>query len=447
MTFFQTLSIKQKLMGMILIVTMVSIFLGFSFVIFNNISTFKNDLENNAVLNASIVGEYLVAPLEFQDNTGVEQVLSKLQNIPSIRFAQVYDEQGNQIAAFGIIDKDFSIFPPPSGKSSFFEKKHLHIFYPIIFTEKNYGHIYLRISTNELSEKIRNYLIIIGLLTLGLLVLSYFLAARIQGVISKPILSLAAIASEISDRAAYSLRVHTPSSDEIGILYDRFNSMLDQIQSRKIEQDKAEKQIKNSLDEKIIMLQEIHHRVKNNMQIISSLIRLHSRSIHDEKSLQVFEECRDRIQSMALVHEILYKSKDFARIDFGQYLQNLTDYLFKSYSTSPESVKLSISVKRIAIDINNAIPVGMLINELVSNALKHAFPNNKKGEISITLTKDNQGRSHLEVKDNGVGLPEDFDLNSQTTFGVELITTLVRQLNGKIKITSQDGTLIKVTFK
>ncbi len=207
------------------------------------------------------------------------------------------------------------------------------------------------------------------------------------------------------------------------------------------ERKTAEDQIKASLKEKEILLQEVHHRVKNNMQIISSLLNLQSRHITDEKSLKLFKSSQSRVKSMALIHERLYQSKDFTRVDVANYIRGLTNHLFTTYGISKEAIGLKINIKNIILGINTAIPCGLIINELVSNSLKHAFPNGKKGEIQISMRPLNGNEVELTVRDNGVGMPEDVDFNNTKSLGLYLVNILAKdQLNGEVKIDKKEGT-------
>ncbi len=207
------------------------------------------------------------------------------------------------------------------------------------------------------------------------------------------------------------------------------------------ERKKAEEQIKASLKEKEMLLQEIHHRVKNNMQIISSLLNLQSRHIKDKESLRLFKSSQNRVKSMALIHERLYQSKDFTRIDVADYVQNLTNHLFITYGISKDVIKLKISIRDIFLDIKTAIPCGLIINELVSNSLKHAFPNGKKGVIEISIRSLNKGEVELVVGDNGVGMPEDAKLRNTKSLGLYLVSMLAEdQLHGEIKLDKMEGT-------
>lgn len=208
----------------------------------------------------------------------------------------------------------------------------------------------------------------------------------------------------------------------------------------------AEEQIKTSLKEKETLLREIHHRVKNNLQIIISLLRLQSRYFKETQSIDLIKASQDRIKSMALIHEKLYQSKDLARFDFGEYIRGLTSHLFQSAIWNTSAVQLEINAERISLDINKAIPCGLIINELVSNALKHAFPEGGKGIVRIDLHPHEKGKYTLVVSDNGVGFPEKIDFRDTKTLGLQLVNDLIGQLKGTIELDRKDGTTFKLTF-
>lgn len=214
------------------------------------------------------------------------------------------------------------------------------------------------------------------------------------------------------------------------------------------EQKKMEEQLKTSLQEKEVLLKEIHHRVKNNLQIISSLLSLQAGYIKDDKSLQVFKNCRERVRTMGLVHEELYRSKSLSKINFREYLNRLVRHLFDSYSLNPGQVQLKTKTEDVFFDIETTIPLGLILNELITNSLKHAFPNNKKGELHVFLekSKDDKYDHTLIVRDSGVGLSKDIDFQKSNSLGMVLVNTLVKQLHGVIHFDTKDGTRFTIKF-
>jgi PAS domain S-box-containing protein len=197
--------------------------------------------------------------------------------------------------------------------------------------------------------------------------------------------------------------------------------------------------VEESLAEKETLLREIHHRVKNNLQIISSLLNLQIRKIDDPKTIEVLKDCQSRVLSMALVHEHLYKGKDFSRIDLKNYIHSLEMELSQSYGTADEIVRFDLHTPDIYVDINTAIPLGLIINELITNSLKYAFKGRKEGKLSITATEDPQALT-LVVADDGVGMPEGITLENQTSLGLRLVKTLTGQLHGTVTIDRTGGT-------
>ncbi|GAF83048.1 unnamed protein product, partial [marine sediment metagenome] len=214
------------------------------------------------------------------------------------------------------------------------------------------------------------------------------------------------------------------------------------------EQKQAEEKIKASLKEKEVLLQEVHHRVKNNMQLISSLFSLQSGHIKDRRALEILESSQNRVRSMALIHERFYQSKDMARVDFAEYAQGLTTHLFSSYGINTNVIKPHIDIKDVSLDINTAIPCSLIINELVSNSLKHAFPKNKKGEIKIAMHPLNKNKVELVVSDTGIGLPREMDFRKTDSLGLHLVNLLAEdQLHGNIKLDREKGTSFHIKFK
>ena len=210
---------------------------------------------------------------------------------------------------------------------------------------------------------------------------------------------------------------------------------------------KMEERLKASLKEKEMLLGEIHHRVKNNMQIMASLFRLQSSQAKDKSIREFFNVGQNRIKSMALIHESLYRSPDLARIDFSDYIKKITTHLLAMYSIEGKKVKLTTEVENVYLDINRAIPCGLIINELVSNALKYAFPGNSNGEIMVKMFSDENGKYKLIISDNGIGLPENVDFRQTKTLGLQLVTDLVRQLDGHIQLEKDKGTTFKIEFE
>jgi PAS domain S-box-containing protein len=260
--------------------------------------------------------------------------------------------------------------------------------------------------------------------------------------------------------------------------------------SRNVDDRKhAEEQIKTSLEEKRVLLKEVHHRVKNNMQIVSSLLSLQSRYIEDEEALDVFKESQNRVKSMAMIHENLYQTQNLARINFDEYILKLVSGLFSSYNSNSGLIKHQMDLCKVSLDVDTAVPCGLILNELVTNSIKHAFKginpdevgnsssspadeiygsidgssvgsmiegcdfenekfvNPKYGVISVKLSKESEKMVEIVVSDNGPGFPENIDFQNTSSLGLQLVNNLVGQINGTIELKNDDGAEFRIRFK
>jgi len=237
---------------------------------------------------------------------------------------------------------------------------------------------------------------------------------------------------------AIRIKVIPATENQIAHVY----GTVQDITKRKI----AEEKLKESLEEKEMLVKEIHHRVKNNLMVISSLLNLQSQYIKDKRVLDIFRESQNRAKSMALIHERLYRSTDLKKIDFGDYIHTLATDLFHTYVPDSSRVKLKMDVENVMVDINTTVPLGLIVNELVTNSMKYAFPEGKEGEINIEFHK-HEDEFILTVSDNGVGFPEDLDYKNTDSLGLQLVNNLVGQIDGEIMLDRSQGTKFKIIFK
>jgi len=209
----------------------------------------------------------------------------------------------------------------------------------------------------------------------------------------------------------------------------------------------AEMAVQSSLAEKEVLLREIHHRVKNNMQVISSLLNLQAKNIEDERLSKIFQESQSRVRAMALIHEILYQSGHLGRIDLGDYVTKLATSLVRMYGTGPDRINIRIGTEDVNLGIDDTVPCGLVINELLSNSLKYAFQDGRTGEIGIEAMLVTSDRIMLVVYDDGVGFPADLDIRNTETMGMRLVVGLVEsQLGGRVDLDREDGTRFTITF-
>lgn len=221
-----------------------------------------------------------------------------------------------------------------------------------------------------------------------------------------------------------------------------FISQIQDITERKL----AEERLRASVREKEVMLQEIHHRVKNNLQIISTLLDLQAATVADPAALAAFRESRGRVRSMALIHERLYRSENLARVEFGAYVRSLAEDLFGAYRADDDAIRLAVAAPAPPVPLDLAIPCGLLVNELVSNCLKYAFAGRAGGTVRVSLEPAGAGEYELSVADDGVGLPPGFDFRRPASFGLQLAHTLAEQLGGELALDAAAGTRLAVRF-
>ncbi len=232
----------------------------------------------------------------------------------------------------------------------------------------------------------------------------------------------------------------SPLRDESGVI-THFIDVEEVITEHKLADDR----LIASLNEKEVLLKEIHHRVKNNLQIICSLLNLQSGYISDGHDLAIFRECQDRVKSMAMIHELMYNSMDLGHIDLEAYIHSLLDYLWVSYAVRQTIATRVRAKSKIYLNANMAVPCGLILNELITNCIKYAFTGREKGEISVELVKTG-GTVVMTVSDNGVGLPYDYDPADAGTLGMQLVHDLTAHIGGSLQIDRSGGTRFRIEF-
>jgi len=211
---------------------------------------------------------------------------------------------------------------------------------------------------------------------------------------------------------------------------------------------RVQQHLEEALREKTVLLNEVHHRVKNNLQVITSLLNLQADHATDPVSREILTESCGRVKAMALTHQLLYEHKDFSRIDLGDYLHRLVQSIRASYRAADGRITLRLepAQESVHLDLERAIPCGLLVNELVTNSFKHAFPGERRGEIVIELTEDINGQINLSVADNGIGLPSETELAQGSSLGLQLVPLFIEQLHGALVIERENGTCFSVAF-
>ncbi len=316
---------------------------------------------------------------------------------------------------------------------------------------------------NQLLKQTLSLQFIISIFALAIdVIIALFLARTI----SKLMRNLKTASQEFSS-GNLQARAEVLSCDEIGELTVMFNQMAEKIlKAFEKEQDilqaqsqlntqlkqqinvrqETEDQLKISLREKEVLLKEIHHRVKNNLFVVANLLEFQSDYFEEPKFIQALEDSKNRVYSMALIHEKLYQSTNLSRINFGEYLEQLIDHLLESYGDIDQRVEFKTEVDPIFLNIETAHPCGLIVNELISNVFKHAFPNGMTGQVWLKLHQSSEGIVTLTVQDNGIGFSDNIDFQNVDSLGMELICTLTTQLEGHIELIRGEGTTFNVTF-
>jgi two-component sensor histidine kinase len=247
--------------------------------------------------------------------------------------------------------------------------------------------------------------------------------------------------TDITDRkrTAEQVRLAQLEREQFFEKIDKLNAELEQ----RVE-DRTSK-LSAALREREVLLQEVHHRVKNNLQVISSLINMQVRKLAKDADRAALEECQTRVHAIALIHEQLYQSRDYANVPFSDYTRSLVNNVLSTMGAAPGRIALDLAIANVAVPVDKAIPCGLILNELVTNAVKHAFRDRPDGKLRVQLSRDDQ-RIRLIIQDNGVGLPPDLDLRGAKTLGLRLVNTLVGQLRGTFDMHNRDGACFELSF-
>mgnify|MGYP002640300699 CR=1 FL=1 len=448
-TRLKNLPLHRKLTAIIVVTTVAAILMASILTVAYEVYTFRSFMTSELETTAAVIGANGTAALRFRVPRDAEATLSSLKNKSHVSSACFFTPAGELFAAYIAPGYEPTMPAMPLREGIEFTDSEMlavqHIYHDGDFV----GSIHIVSSLDIFYSQLRRSVVAVVLIIVACSALALAIALRVLHVIAAPIDSLIDTANRVSESRDYSLRATKYADDDMGSLTDEFNDMLQRIQRRdaKLEQRVAERTtaLSDSLGEKVVLLKEIHHRVKNNLQIIASLLSLQANQIHDDETLALFTNSENRVRAMAAIHERLYLSDDLAKIDFAGYIRSLVDSLFGSYSIDTQDVLLITDIAEVSLSLDQAIPCGLMLNELVSNSLKYAFPNGRCGELHIILTQSTGGY-RLEVRDDGVGFPEHIDFRRTESLGLQLITSLTQQLHGQIEMINHRGTTFRIDF-
>ena len=429
---YADLPIRKKLIVIILSTSGIVLLLtGVAFMSYEWI-TFRRGLVQNVTTVAKVIADNCTAALAFRSPGDAREILNALQAERNITAAVLYDHDG-EVFAFYPDNLPPNLFPDHPGEDGpRFEDQSLILFQPVAEGKTRYGTLFIRAGLGVIYKSVRNYAEIVLMIFLVSFFAAFILSTLLTQSISNPVKSLASAARQVSERGDFTVRVSKTSSDELGMLTQTFNEMLSRI-------EESDAGLRKAIGEKDVLIQEVHHRVKNNLQVILSLFDMQARQVNNPDALVVFQDCKARIRSMSLVHELLYGSSDLSKIDFRQYVNKLTEDLATSYMPVDKTLKTQIDLKQLELDISKAVPLGLLTNEVLTNSIKHAFAEQPNPEIFIRQIPDQ--RLKIEIGDNGKGLPSDIDMESPKTFGLRIIRLLAEQLNAQLTVHTNDGTV------
>ncbi len=327
----------------------------------------------------------------------------------------------------------------------FSEESALRYSQPAMMPGSAWGWIHVGMSMTDYYRNINGVYGITGIVAGVTFLFGAFVSFVFARKLTQPIHELQTFTHRVA-AGALDARANIRATDEIGDLAESINTMVEALESSQVRLRESLGQ-QAALREKEILLREIHHRVKNNMQILSSLMRLQVRRADNEEMRSVLKESEARIRSMGLLHEKLYQSENVTEIDLEGYLRTLTGEISRMNTRQSAPVEIRISVSDVKLGLDTALPCGLIVTELVSNSLKYAFPDGRAGTIVVSVGKTNQGEYSLVVWDNGIGLPPGLDVAKATSLGLRLVTMLSDQLNGTLAISGEEGTRTEIRFK
>jgi two-component sensor histidine kinase len=468
---FLNIPVRQKLRRAMLVTSAVALvtacgsFIGYALV------TARPHLTGEIQALADVVGANSGGALLSMDHESARETLAALSVDGRVQAGLLIDTEGRLFAEYrregaGTLSLESHLVPEIRN-----EEGVIIVSRPVVVSGETVGTIVVSAGLDHAYGLARRYAVIAGWVLAISLAVAFGVSATLERLISRPLLELTGTAARVASSGDYSVRAKREGDDEIGQLVDSFNAMLEQIEERdaalrevndrledriqerteELEREvevrsRAEQEVRAALGEKDILIKEIHDRVKNNLQVISSLLNLQASHLEDDQARRALITSQGRLRSIALVHEMFYHSQNLARIDLPPYLTSATSYLLNVHGIDPQTVHMKVDCAPMHVAIDTAIPLGLIVHELTSNALKFAFPESGSGEIRVAL-QPNGSSVLLTVADDGVGIPEHVRWDQPTSLGFQLVHSLTRQLKGSIELRpDESGTCFTVSI-
>ena len=426
------------------------------------------ELKERAELLASHMGDMAAKPLGAEDAGALRDVAHMMASLPDVGHVRLVGSDGRVLVAMdgheGAMDMDSSgaasgVMAPPGGGGMpaagvvaralgtretvvLLGDSHLSIASPVVVADELVGVAELDLDVPSLDGHIQQMVLDRVRQASALLALAALVSYALAQYLAQPIRQLVRAARKVSEGDLSDFSPRARRSDEIGELTVAFAEMTRSLRAAR--ETVAESTA--SLSEKEALLKEVHHRVKNNLQIISSLLSLQASASSDPEAVAALEESEARVRSMALVHEKLYQSHDLSNIDLGDYLADVAGNIVRSFDRTGDTITLEVDAVPLIIDADKAVSCGLIANELISNAVKHAFPDGRRGTIGIELSENADGEATFIVHDDGVGMPADTDWAHMDSLGLQLVPQLARGLGGTCAFSVNGGTTCTITF-
>ena len=516
MKIFQCLSIKKRLLLIIMSITIFSLAVTFFGSMAHNYLLFKKNAVQELTVTADVIGYNCVAALAFEDGTDALKTLSSLGADKSIVGAWIFMRDKNILARYLRKDIEKPLITPVFKKDGFsFENGFLVLYRPILFEGAYIGTVCIQSNLSAMTSILKSQAQTTAIVVLLALFLAFLLSSRLQKFITAPIIKLAELATSVSEKKDFTLRSEKHPADEIALLVDAFNNMLQEIENQNrslvlsrhdaeesaakahqltenvtrinvklqeeirirkemenkledlvnqrtsqlrksneqlvkevMERKTAEEKISISLAEKSLLLGEIHHRVRNNLQVISSLLDLTRRRTVNPEASGVLADATSKIQTMAFIHSQLYESENFSKIEMGSHVRKLSGHLSQIYGAWKKGIVTVFDCSDLYLSVSQAIPCALILNEVISNVYKHAYQEGAAGKCYISVKTIEENKASISVGDDGAGIPDNWDIEKSGTLGLKLIKNLIlRQLKGQFHLENNGGgTQVSLVF-